>query len=135
MENTRSRHPEVFCEKGVLRNFSKFTGKHLCQSLFFGKVAGLRPATLLKEKLSHRCFPANFEKFLRIPFLTEHLWWLFLKTQRIFFFNLALLKRFKNCFWIKMHTDGKLSYKIKLVIDWIHFLYMQWVYKQIALES
>ena len=37
----RSSRPEVFC-KGVLRNFTKFTGKHLCQSLFFNKVAGLR---------------------------------------------------------------------------------------------
>ena len=36
----RSRRPEVFCKKGVLRNFPKFTGKHLCQSLFFNKVAG-----------------------------------------------------------------------------------------------
>ena len=26
---------------GVLRNFAKFTGKHLCQSLFFNKVAGV----------------------------------------------------------------------------------------------
>ena len=25
--------PELFCEKGVLRNFAKFTGKQLCQSL------------------------------------------------------------------------------------------------------
>ena len=33
--------PEVFCKKDVLRNFAKFTGKHLCQSLFFNKVAGL----------------------------------------------------------------------------------------------
>ena len=32
--------PEVFYKKGVLRNFSKFTGKHLYQSLFFNKVAG-----------------------------------------------------------------------------------------------
>ena len=37
----RSTRPEVFCKKGVLKNFSKFTGKHLCQSLFFNKVAGL----------------------------------------------------------------------------------------------
>ena len=29
--------PEVFCKKGVLRNLAKFTGKHLCQSLFFNK--------------------------------------------------------------------------------------------------
>ena len=30
-----SSRPEVFCKEGVLINFSKFTGKHLCQSLFF----------------------------------------------------------------------------------------------------
>ena len=29
--------PEVFCKKGVLRNFIKLTGKHLCQSLLFEK--------------------------------------------------------------------------------------------------
>ena len=38
--NFRSSRTEV--KKGVLRNFAKFTGKHLCQSLFFDKVAGLR---------------------------------------------------------------------------------------------
>ena len=31
--------PGVFCKKGVVRNFAKFTGKHLCQSLFLNKVA------------------------------------------------------------------------------------------------
>ena len=36
----RSSRPEVLYKKGVLRNFAKFTGKHLCQSLFFNKVAG-----------------------------------------------------------------------------------------------
>ena len=44
----RSSRPEVSCKKGVLRNFTKFTGKHLCQSLFFNKVTGLRP-------LKHDC--------------------------------------------------------------------------------
>ena len=29
--------------KGVLKNFTKFTGKHLRQSLFFNNIAGLRP--------------------------------------------------------------------------------------------
>ena len=29
----RGSCPEVLCKKGVLRNFAKFTGKHLCQSL------------------------------------------------------------------------------------------------------
>ena len=47
----KNSRPEVFCKKGVLRNFAKFTGKQLCQSLLFNKVAGLRPATLLKKRL------------------------------------------------------------------------------------
>ena len=66
----------MFCKKDVLRNFAKFTGKHLCQSLFLNKVAGLRAATLLKKRLWHRHFPVNFAKFLKTPFLTEHLRWL-----------------------------------------------------------
>ena len=40
----------------------------------FNKVAGLRPATLLKKRLWHRCFLVNFVKFLRTPFYAEHLW-------------------------------------------------------------
>ena len=35
---SRSSRPEVFWKKSVLR---KFTGKHLCQSLFFNKVETL----------------------------------------------------------------------------------------------
>ena len=80
-KSARSSRQDVFCKKGVLRNFTKFTGKHLCQSLFFNKVAGLRPATLLKKKLWHRCFPVNFVKFLRTPFIIEHLWWLLLECD------------------------------------------------------
>ena len=30
----RGSRPEVFCKKGVLKNFAKSTGKHLCQSPF-----------------------------------------------------------------------------------------------------
>ena len=65
----RSSHRRCSVRKGVIRNFSKFTGKQLYQSLYFQKVAGLRPATLIKWRLWHRCFPVNFEKFLRTPFL------------------------------------------------------------------
>ena len=58
MEN-RSSHQRCSVKKGVLRNLAKFTGKHLCQSLYFDNVAGLRAATLLKQILLHRC---NFIK-------------------------------------------------------------------------
>ena len=72
----RSSRLEVFFKKGVLRNFAKFTEKHLCQSLFFNKVAGLSPATLLKKGLWRWRFPVNFVKFLRTTFFKEDLWWL-----------------------------------------------------------
>ena len=56
-------------QKGVLKNFTKFPGKHLCKSLFFNKTVGLRSATLLKKRLWHRCFPVNFVTsfFYRTP--------------------------------------------------------------------
>ena len=53
-------------KKGVFRNFPKSTGKHICQGLFFNRVAGLclffnkieglRPATLLKKELGTGAF-------------------------------------------------------------------------------
>ena len=67
----RSSHRRCSVRKGVLRNFAKFTGKRLCQGLFFNKVAGLRPATLLKKRLWRRCFPMNFAKFLKTTFLQD----------------------------------------------------------------
>ena len=67
----------MFCKKDVLRNFAKFTGKHLCQSLFFNKVAN-------KENLA-KGFPVNFAKFLGTPFLREDLRWLLLKYSGILF--------------------------------------------------
>ena len=42
----------MFCEEGVLRNFAKFTEKHLFQSLFFNKVAGATCNLIKKETLS-----------------------------------------------------------------------------------
>ena len=80
---SRSSLPEVFCKKGVLRNFAKLAGKHLCQSLFFNKVAGLSFATLLKERLWHWFFPVNFAKVVRTPFLKEPLRWLLLIKGRL----------------------------------------------------
>ena len=80
---------EAAIKKSVLRNFAKFTGKHLCQSLIFNKVAGLRQtlewqrrlsplclrsATLLKKKLWHRCFPVYFCEISKNTVFTGHLW-------------------------------------------------------------
>ena len=44
----RSSRPGLFCKKEVS---PKFTGKQMFQSPSFSKIAGLRPATLLKKRL------------------------------------------------------------------------------------
>ena len=77
-----SRIFELFCEKGLLRNLTKFTGKRLRQSLFFNKVT-----TLFKKRIFRWCFPVNFVKFLRTPFLTEYLWWLLLNIKKKYSFK------------------------------------------------
>ena len=58
--------------KGVLRNLTKFTWNHLCQSLFFNKVVGPRPATLIKKRLWHRCLYEIFKNTFsyRTPLVT-----------------------------------------------------------------
>ena len=38
-------------KKVFLKIFTKFTEKHLCQSLFLNKTVSLRPVTLLKKRL------------------------------------------------------------------------------------
>ena len=60
-------------KKGVLTNVTKFKGKHLCQSLFFNKAAGLRPATSLKRD-SGTGFSCEFCEISKNTFFTEHLW-------------------------------------------------------------
>ena len=37
----RNSRLEVFYKKGIPKNFAKFTGKYMCQILFFGEVAVL----------------------------------------------------------------------------------------------
>ena len=55
-EILRSSHRRCSVGKGVLRNFAKFTGKHLCQSLYFNKVAGLRDYSKEREQYFKRAF-------------------------------------------------------------------------------
>ena len=65
--HAQKQPPVVLYKKGVLKNFAKLTGKHLCQTLFFNKVT-----TLFKKRLWHRCFPVTFAKSLRTPFLRSN---------------------------------------------------------------
>ena len=49
----RSSRPKVLCKKVVFKIFAKLAGKHLPSSLFFNKVADLRPS----ENLFCRSLP------------------------------------------------------------------------------
>ena len=88
---SRSSRPDLFCKKSVFRIFTKFTGKHLCQGLFFNKVAGLK----------HKCFPINIAKFLRTPILKS--------TKEPLLLMAAL-----SCYYIHLIYKSNL-YKNKLV--------------------
>ena len=51
----RISHSRCFIIKGVLKNFEKFTRKHLCLSLYFNEIAGLKQ----KEQASRTTFLQN----------------------------------------------------------------------------
>ena len=53
----RSSSPEVFCKKRCSSKFCKNSQENTCARVyFFNKVADLRPVTLLRNRLWHRCF-------------------------------------------------------------------------------
>ena len=51
--SARSSHRKDSVKIGVLKNFTNFTGKHLCWIFF------------IKKWLQHSCFPEKYAKFLR----------------------------------------------------------------------
>ena len=75
----RSSCPEVFCKK-VFLEISQNSQENICARVPF--LIKLQ-ATLLKKRPWHRCFPVNFVKFLKSPFLTEHLRWLLLGSPTL----------------------------------------------------
>ena len=56
-------------EKVLLEILQNSQENNCARISFFPEFLNLRPATLLKKRLWHRCFPVNFTKFLRTPFL------------------------------------------------------------------
>ena len=68
MSKNRSSHQRIYMKEGVLRNFTKFSGKHLCQCLFFNKQYIGTGLNFIKKETLHWCFLVNFAKFQRTPF-------------------------------------------------------------------
>ena len=62
VKNTK-QPPEIFCKNGVLRNFTKFTGKHLSQNL----------CKFFKKETLAQMFSCQFCEISKNAFFTEHL--------------------------------------------------------------
>ena len=87
LSHGRTRNRRCSVKKGFLEISLNSQKKRLCQRLFFNEVARLRPATLLKKRLWHRCFPVDFTKFLRTPFLQNTSRRLFLTWREVHAFT------------------------------------------------
>ena len=68
----RNSHQRFSIKKGVPKNYTKFTSKHLCHCLFFNNAAVLRSATFWKKKTLTQVFSCEFCKILKNTFFTEH---------------------------------------------------------------
>ena len=105
--NARSSHQRCSLRRGVLRNFAKFTGKHLCQSLSFNKVAvqpflqntsGWLLLKCLNKKISKR------KSWTESYFSKKVIVWCFNISSTIFVFFHTQWKVF---FQIKFHPGMK----------------------------
>ena len=80
---------------------------------FFNKVAGLRPATLLKMRLWHLCFPVNFAKFLITPFLQNI-------SGRLLICRITL-EHIKPLFWEWPLAIAIIPYRSKIFLKLLKF--------------
>ena len=61
-------------KKCVLKNFTKFTRKHLHQSLFLNEAAGQGPGTLLKKETLAQALSCEFCEIFKNTVFNEYLW-------------------------------------------------------------
>ena len=66
----KSSHWRCSVEKGVLRNFAKFTGKHLCQGPFFSRSEA---GNFIKKEIVAQVFSCKFCEISKNTFSTEYL--------------------------------------------------------------
>ena len=83
--------------------------------LFSNKVAHFSPATLLKKRLWHSCFSANFAKFVRTPFsynTSGDCFW------RVFFFSVSRLSQINKIVWPAHRLSENISSLLFLSFKW-----------------
>ena len=96
---------EMLYKNAVLKNFAKFTEKHLCRALSFNNNAGLE-----KKRLRYRRFPVNFAKFSATAL------------------GASVVK------WLRSNKKETLIFRVKGKLITKHFHSVQWSYTK-ALTS
>ena len=90
-----SSHQTCSMNKGVPRNFTKFTGKKAAREPLLKKLQawGMQ---LYQKRDWHRCFSVNFAKFLRTPFLQNTSGRLLFSFNQQHFFFTRGVDKYKN---------------------------------------
>ena len=70
----RSSHQRCSVKRGALRNFTKFAGKRLWQSLCLNKSVSVSGLQLIKKETLAQVFSCEFYEISGNTFFTEHLW-------------------------------------------------------------
>ena len=107
----------MFKKIGVLKNFPKFTEKHLCRRLCFNKAAGLQPGIQLRYSLQPRYFHVDFG-------------WNFVKKETpAHIFSCKTLRTSLNyCFFDLIQNDiEKILFK-KIVFQIYIYIYSKYIY-------
>ena len=115
----RSSHRRCSIRKGVFRNFVKLIGKHLCQSLFFNKVAG---CNFVKKETLAQVFSYEFCEISWNTFLTEHLWVTASEWRR--YFKLASKKSVKTACVCTVFFFHYFKYYVENIFSRITVLYL-----------
>ena len=116
----------MFFKTGVLKNFAKFTEKHLCGSLFLIKLRAW-PATLLKRDSYTDVFQWNLRNSKKSFFAEHHRWLLllFLKQRRKNWKNICRLESLQ--FYKKGKPSQMVSMKFVKFLQNLNFTEDSWM--------
>ena len=95
----------------------QYTRKTLTKGSLFKKK--LKPATLLRKRLWHRCFPVNFAKILRTPFCQNNSGRLLVKGKgKLFIADFTFFGAFWYALVAFLKHLSSLKYKRTFITEW-----------------
>ena len=108
MHFSRSSHQRCSIKKGVLKYFTKFTRKQLCQSVFFWKSCRPQTSNFLKRDTLAQVFSCEFCEFFKNTFFyrtTPVAASVFQRSRWLHYGNATLPVTFSDIYMVKMEND------------------------------